>query len=178
MDKYIYMGLAGALFLSSAVLTGCKDDTKIPSQFLPEQYLEIVSDHEINISTDATSAIDVNGSSSWRVSSDAGWCHFEQEYYGGKTTVTVKADANRTEQERSCYVKVNAFFKDNYVADSVLVIQPVNKLPALEVTPLADREIFYKGTSFDLGIVYNYGVDFKINYLEGRRMDSYRQDHL
>lgn len=167
VNKYMYISLIGTLLFSSAMFTGCKDDSKIPSEFFPEQYLEIVSDHEINISTDDTFDIEVNGSSSWKIWSDAAWCHFEQTYYGGKTIVTVAADANRGVEERSCYVKVAAFFKDKHVTDSVLVVQPVNKLPALDVSPIGDREIFYKGNTFLLDIVYNYGVDFKINYIAG-----------
>lgn len=167
MNKYMCMGLMGTLLASSTVLIGCKDDTKIPSQFLPEQYLEIVSEHEINISTNPTFDIEVNGSASWEISSDAKWCHFTQVYYGGKAVATVNADANRTDNERRCYVKVRAFFKDKHAADSVLVIQPVNRLPALEVSPMGDREVFYKGTTFNLDILYNYGIDFKINYLTG-----------
>lgn len=158
--------MIGIVFFLSTALTGCKDDN-IPSEFFPDQYLEIMSEHKINISTDATFTIEVNGSSSWKIWSDASWCHFEQPYYGGKTIVTVTADANRSNEERSCYVKVGAFFKDKRVTDSVLVVQPVNKLPALEVSPIGDREIFYKGNTFVLDIVYNYGVDFKINYVAG-----------
>jgi hypothetical protein len=160
------MAMIGIVFFLSTALTGCKDDN-IPSEFFPDQYLEIMSEHKINISTDATFTIEVNGSSSWKIWSDASWCHFEQPYYGGKTIVTVTADANRSNEERSCYVKVGAFFKDKRVTDSVLVVQPVNKLPALEVSPIGDREIFYKGNTFVLDIVYNYGVDFKINYVAG-----------
>ncbi|GFH99341.1 BACON domain-containing carbohydrate-binding protein [uncultured Phocaeicola sp.] len=167
ISKYICMAMAGTLICSSTMLMGCKDDSKIPSEFFPNQYLEIVSAHEINISTDATFDIEVNGSSSWKIWSDASWCHFEQPYYGGKAVVTVEADANRGEEERSCYVKVAAFFKDKHVTDSVLVIQPVNKLPALEISPKEDKEIFYKGSTFVLDVVYNYGVDFQINYIAG-----------
>ena len=166
MKISIYMAMIGIVFFLSTALTGCKDDN-IPSEFFPDQYLEIMSEHKINISTDATFTIEVNGSSSWKIWSDASWCHFEQPYYGGKTIVTVTADANRSNEERSCYVKVGAFFKDKRVTDSVLVVQPVNKLPALEVSPIGDREIFYKGNTFVLDIVYNYGVDFKINYVAG-----------
>lgn len=167
ISKYIYVGLMGVLLLISAIVTGCSDDTKIPSQFLPDQYLRIVSDREMNISTVDTFEVEVDGSSSWRISSNSTWCHFSQEYYGGRQVVKIKADANRTEAERSCYVKVNAFFKDNDVADSVLVVQPVNKLPALEVTPQTERDVFYKGTTFTLDLVYNYGLDFLVNYIEG-----------
>lgn len=167
INKYRCIAMVGTVFFLSIALTGCKDDTNIPSEFFPDQYLEIVSEHKINISTDATFDIEVNGSSSWKIWSDASWCHFEQPYYGGKTIVTISADANRGNEERSCYVKVGAFFKDKHVTDSVLVVQPVNKLPALEVSPIGDREIFYKGNTFVLDIVYNYGVDFKINYVAG-----------
>lgn len=168
MNRYAYMSLIGGLSFSlSALFVGCKDDCKIPSEFYPDQYLEIVSEHEINISTDATFDIDVNGSSSWKIWSDAGWCHFDNPIYGGRKVVTVMVDANRTEEERSCYVKVEAFFKDKQVRDSVLVVQPVNTLPVLEVSPLEDKNVFYKGAGFTLEVTYSYGVDFLINYLSG-----------
>ena len=32
---------------------------------------------------------------------------------------------------------------------------------------MGDREVFYKGTEFDLNVLYNYGVDFRIDYLAG-----------
>ena len=75
-------------------------------------------------------------------------------------------DAIRGSEERSCRIRVVSYFK-NPITDSLRVVQPINTLPALEVTPLGDREVFYKGTSFTLNILYNYGVDFHVNYISG-----------
>lgn len=161
--KDLCLRIIGVL-LCNIILVGCKDDTKIPSEFFPDQYLTIETNHELNIGTEASFDVVVNASSSWEASANASWCHFDQSLFSGRDTVTVKVDANRGTEERSCYVKIISFFKDNPVVDSVLVIQPVNKLPALEVTPLGDRDIFYKGTEFDLNILYNYGINFYIDY--------------
>jgi len=163
--KYLCIGMIGWLF--TIMLNGCKDDTKIPSEFFPEQYLVVETEHELNIATESSFDIIVNASSSWEVSANASWCHFDQTLFSGRDTAIVKVDANRGSDVRSCYVKITSFFKDNPIIDSILVVQPINTLPALEVTPLEDRDVFYKGTEFDLHVLYNYGIDFHIDYIAG-----------
>lgn len=166
LNRKKYIGLC---VLCSLVMlfTGCKDDTKIPSEFFPEQFFVVETGHELNIDTKSSFDIIINASSSWEASTNVSWCHLEKSLFSGRDTLTVAVDANRGTEERCCYIKINTFFKDNPVIDSVLVIQPVNTLPALEVSPMGDREVFYKGTEFDLNVLYNYGVDFRIDYLAG-----------
>ena len=163
-NKNMYIGLLGFLFIAT-ILTGCKDDTQIPPEYFSEQYLYVESEHEVNVGTEASFPIIVDASSTWTASSDASWCRFEESTFYGRDTVVVSVDANRVVDERSCHVIITSYFKDNPIVDSVRVVQPLNTLPALEVDPIGDRDVFYKGTTFPLTITYNNGVDFHIEYL-------------
>lgn len=163
-NKIVYTCLAVCLFAS--MFCGCQDDTQIPKEFIPEQYLYLETDRELNIGTESSFHVIVNASSTWSLTTDASWCHFDSPVYNGRDTAVVTVDANRGSEERSCRIRVVSYFK-NPITDSLRVVQPINTLPALEVTPLGDREVFYKGTSFTLNILYNYGVDFHVNYISG-----------
>ena len=50
LNRKKYIGLC---VLCSLVMlfTGCKDDTKIPSEFFPEQFFVVETGHELNIDT-------------------------------------------------------------------------------------------------------------------------------
>lgn len=165
-NKNMYIGLLG-LLLFAIFLTGCKDDTQIPSEYFSEQYLYVESDREVNIGTEVSFSIIVNASSTWTASSDASWCRCEESTFFGRDTVVVHVDPNRVTDERSCYVTITSYFKDNPIVDSVRVVQSLNTLPALEVDPAGDRDVFYKGTTFPLTITYNNGVNFHVEYLSG-----------
>lgn len=164
LKQCVFAGLMSLLLMQTAC-----DDTKIPSDFYPEQYFEIESSREINIGSQSSFTIDVNASSSWEASSKASWCHFDRPIYAGKDSAIVNVDANYGDEERSCYIIIKTFTKDNPQIDSVFVIQPVNSLPALEVTPVGEKNVFYKGGKFVIDVLYNYSVNFELNNLSDQQ---------
>lgn len=151
--------------MSMCGLLGCNDES-VPSEYLPEQYLKLQV-HEMNIGIDPTFEIGVQASSTWEVSSSADWINIEEPRSYGETSVICKADANRGEQVRSCYVVVRSFFKENAIVDSVKIVQEVNNLPILEVIPAKDILVSSDGELLDMTVTYNFGVRMIVNYLSG-----------
>lgn len=151
----------------SVILSGCKDDTKIPDEFFPEKYFNLETAHELNIGMNDTFNVVVNASSTWEVSTSSTWCHFKKSRFSGRDTLIVDVDANRGAKERSCYIKFNTFFRDNPIVDSILVVQPINTSPVLEISPSENMDVFYKGATYALKATYNNGIDFNIEYISG-----------
>ena len=144
-------------------LAGCNDEAT-PSQYVPDQYMRLPV-HEMNIGIQPTFEVGVEASSTWEVSSSADWIHIETPKSYGVTSVICKADANRGEEVRSCYVVVRSFFKDNAIVDSVKIIQEVNNLPIVEVTPAKDVLVSSDGELLNMTLTYNYGVKMSVKYL-------------
>lgn len=161
--RWAYSLLIGTI----GILTffGCVND-EMPSKYIPEQFL-ILDKHEMNIGIEPTFEVQANAPSIWKVSSEAKWIHIEEPLTSGNSTIICTADANRGEEVRSCYVIVETFFKNHPIIDSVKIVQEVNNLPILEITPKTDQIVSAGGDLLDLSIVYNYGVKAKIDYLEG-----------
>lgn len=152
------IGIAGSLGFAAC------DGNEIPSEYVPEQYL-VLDEHEMNIGMASSFEVKAKASSSWKVSTNAGWCHFEQPLSYGRSPVICKVDANRGEEARSCYLTIETYFKENAVIDSILVVQEVNTLPILEITPENDLMVSADGELYNLNVTYNYEIRMKVNYL-------------
>lgn len=167
-NKWTYSFIIG--IIASCGVVSC-DSNEVPSEYIPEKYL-VIDEHEMNIGMASTFEVKVKASSTWKVSSTANWCHFEQPFYYGESSVLCKVDANRGEAARSCYLKIETFYKDNPITDSILVVQEVNTLPILEITPNNDILISADGEKIDLDVTYNYGIEMKVNYQKGENWIS------
>ena len=122
---------------------------------------------EINVGTQHYFYMKADCPSAWKLTPGEEWI-VPTRGHGNNITDSVRVNllSNRTEAARSGYLYVEAFFKDNYLKDSLLIIQEVTdsseiiipaKFKKLNVSQLGDQ--------FIIPVSYNYEV--KCSLTEG-----------
>lgn len=146
--KFIW-GLLGALFVSSA-LVSCED--------LPISVNLGVSPKEVTIPADGGSAtIKFTSPIAWKAEPSADWMHITPASgEAGEVVLTVSADANTSEAERTGTVKVSV--EEPAYSESVKVIQPGKPAPPAPSLTLSPKSLTapYAGATLAVSVEANY----------------------
>ncbi len=154
MNRFLCFGL---LAMVLAAFISC--DKNYMDVYYETPRLNLYQD-EINVGTQHFFYMKADCPSAWKLTPGEEWIVPAREH-GNNITDSVKVNlvSNRTEAARSGYLYVEAFFKDNYLKDSLLIIQEVTDSSEIIIpTKFKKLNVSQLGDTYTIPVSYNYEV--------------------